>query len=371
MNTLKIFFPIVCFLSINTGYGQDKQEDVKYEFEIIRELETLPVENQYMTNTCWSFTSLAMIESELIREGKGKVNLSEMYVVRNVYLEKAIRYVRMHGNIQFSGGGALNDVPDIIKKYGIVPHEVYTGLKNGNKNHVHIEMDSILLSFVDNLVKNDTIPFNWLKEYNKILDQYLGKVPENFKYKGKKYTPISYMEYLNINPDNYLLLSSFSHHPFYDKFILEVPDNWSWGQACNLPMEELVQVIEHALETGYTVAWAGDITEEGFSWFEGIAVIPSGREENLFKTPIKEKEFSRESRQLDFDSYLTTDDHGMLIIGVAREKSGGVFFYTKNSWGTQNKQDGYMFLSESFIKHKTLSILVNKNAIPKHLLEKM
>jgi len=344
-------------------------------FTIDLKVPVTPVKNQYRSSTCWSFAVLAVLETELINKGKDTLDLSEMYIVRKAYSEKSEVYVRMHGEIKFTGGGALNDPIDIISKYGIVPDKVYDGLQIGEKNHKHSEMDEVLKGYVEKIILNENGKLSpvWHNGFEKILDTYLGRMPETFTYKGKTYTPQTFLNYLEINTEDYVLLSSFTHHPFYAKFILEVPDNWSWGAAYNLPLDELTEVIDYSLNKNYTVAIACDITENGFDHKAGTAMLTQADWEELgIDTDKDNKIITQEIRQIAFDNYQTTDDHGVQIYGIAHDNNGTKFYVSKNSWGTEiHGFEGHLYISEHYLRYKTLSLLVNKNGIPKNILEKL
>lgn len=392
-----IFIMAITF-SLKVIAQNDTVKDESYRFTVVKELKTTPVEDQQRAGTCWSYSVIAFVESEMLRLGKPEVDLSEMFVVRLVYSEKAERYVRMHGKFNFGGGGAVNDVIDMIKKYGMVPEEVYTGLNYGTNVHTHGEIDKILKSYLDAVVENPNRQLStaWKRGFDAILDEYFGKIPEKFVYNKKEYTPITFAkEIVGINPDEYVFLTSFTHHqPFYKPFILEVEDNWSWKEFYNLPIDDLIQVFINAVNNGYTIGWAADVSEKGFSHKNGIAIVPeddinelAGSErlkwEKLnqdeknkmlysFEKPVPEKKISQELRQKSFDNYTTTDDHGMLICGLLTDQNGTKYFKVKNSWGTDNsKFNGYFNASESYVRYKTLSCVVNKNAIPKEILTKM
>ncbi|MGI6479000.1 MAG: aminopeptidase C [Salinivirgaceae bacterium] len=370
---------------------KSKEKEKGYEFTLVKEIEVSPVKNQYRSGTCWSFATASFVESEVLKAGKGLIDISEMYVVRKVYEEKADLYVRMHGSNNFSGGGALNDVLDIIKKYGAMPEEAYPGLNYGTDKHVHGELDKVLKAYVDAIISNPNrgLSTAWKAGYNAILDAYLGVVPETFEYDGKNMTPREYADrYIGINPDDYVYITSFTHHPFYEEFVLEVPDNWSWKRFQNLPLNEMMKVIDNAIEQGYGISWAADVSEKGFSWKNGLAIVPETEIEELtgserlrweamseeerqkqmfsFDSPVPEKNITQEIRQIDFDNFKTTDDHGMHIVGIYKDQNGTKYYKVKNSWGPENhKYDGYLYASEAFVKFKTVSIAVNKNALPK------
>lgn len=383
---------ILGFISIVSA--QDlKTEGLK--FTNTKEIKATPVRDQYRAGTCWSYSAIAFLESELLRLNKGEFNLSEMYVVRMAYEEKGIKYVRMHGNINFGGGGAFHDVTNMIKTYGIVPEEAYPGLNYGQDNHVHGEIDAVLKAFLDAVIKdeNKTLTTAWLPAYRAILDAYFGPVPKTFKANGKEYTPISYAKDLGLNLDDYICITSYSHHPFYAPFILEIPDNWAWDVSYNLPLDEMMQVLYYAIENGYSFAWGSDVSEKGFSFRNGMAIVPEtdikamdglerakwetmtakDREKELFSfdKKVPEKKITQENRQLAFDNYQTTDDHGMQITGTATDQFGTKYFLVKNSWNTNNIYKGYFYASDAFVRYKTTDIMVNKKSIPKEILTKL
>jgi len=362
-------------------YAEEKQKE--YKFTEIKKLPISSIKNQYRTGTCWSFSVLSVLESEIISMGYEEIDLSDMFIVRNAYSEKATKYVRMHGSIKFSGGGALDDPIKMIKKYGIVPEEIYPGLKKGEKKHNHHEMDEILKGYVDKIIESQDNKLSpvWYDGFKSLLDTYLGEIPDSFEFKGETYTPKTYLTKYNINLDDYVLITSFSHHPFYKKFILEVPDNWSWGEAYNLPLEDLKQTLYYAIENNHTIAWATDISDIGFQYRKsGIAIVPEKNWDEMtdeemdiaISSPVLQKNISQELRQTAFDTYETQDDHGMQIYGTAKDQDGNNYFIVKNSWGiTNSKYNGILYASESYVLYKTLSILLNKNGIPIEIRNKL
>ncbi|HYW94657.1 MAG TPA: C1 family peptidase [Bacteroidales bacterium] len=365
-----------------------------YSFTDQISLPATPVKNQNRSGTCWSFSGISFFESELLREGKGEYDLSEMYVVRTSYAKKAVKYARMHGTINFDAGGAFNDVTNTMSSLGIVPESAYPGLSYGEKKHVHGELNDAFKAYMSSIIGNKKLSTAWDEGFEGLLDAYFGTYPENFTYKGKAYTPESFETSLGLDMDDYVMITSFSHHPFYKPFILEVPDNWAWGDVYNVKIDEMTDVIDYSLEHGYTVAWATDVSEKGFSWRNGIAVVPSediadieglertkwdelsDREKSAliydFSIPHKEKVITQEMRQFAFDNFETTDDHGMHITGMAKDQNGTPFYLVKNSWGTTGSPyNGYLYASKAYVKYKTTSILVNKNGIPPALRKKL
>jgi len=372
---------------------EDKEKANGYEFEIIKELENTPVKNQFRSGTCWSFSAVSFLESEILNMGKPEVDLSEAWIIRHSYSDKAKRYVRWHGHLNFAGGGAFHDVTNAIKKYGIVPEEIYEGLNYGTEKFVHGEFDAVLKGYMDQVIKNKNRQLStaWHNGLEGILDAYLGEKPEKFTYKGKEYTPESFAaDFTGINPEDYIEVTSFTHHPYYSKFILEVPDNWSYDEVYNVTMDDFIEIIDNSLEMGHTVAWAGDVSEKGFSWKHGIAIVPDieyeetsgtdkerltglSTEERVysFQQPVKEMEITPEMRQKEFDNYKTTDDHGMHIVGVAKDQTGNKFYIVKNSWDVDNPYDGYIYMSEAFIKYKATDIMIHKEVVPKKIAKKL
>ncbi len=392
--TLLIVLPT--FLIQNTHAQKRNTTEEGYVFKEDFRLSTTEVENQYRSGTCWSFSSLSFMESEMIRTGKGNVNLSEMFVVNRCYTDKAEFYVRMHGHLNFGGGGAFHDIPYVMKKYGLVPEEAYKGLNYGTEKHVHGEIDNILKNYVDAIIKNKNKKLSptWKKAFTSIIESYLGAYPESFTYKGKKYTPKTFADkVVGLNPDDYIELSSFTHHPYYSKFILEVPDNWLYDMVYNIKLDELERTMDFALKKGYTIAWGADVSHKGFKYSKGVAVIPEAdienmsgleqskwekmsskdKENELYKLdkPGKEKKITKEIRQEAFDNYSTTDDHGMHIIGIAHDQKGTKYYIVKNSWGTNQKYNGYFYASKAFILMQTMDIMLHKDAIPEDIKKKL
>lgn len=380
MNKKSIFIAALAIASSTVAQEIKNKKDGNYKFTIVKNLEATEVQNQAQSSTCWSFSSLSFIESELLRMGKPRVNLSEMFVVHHEYLEKADRYVRMHGKTSFSAGGAFHDVMYIIKKYGVVPQSVYSGLQYGQTEINHFEMDNMMKAMLGGLVKQDEISPGWKMALEGTLDSYLGKMPENFEYNGKKYTPESFASSLGLNYDNYIELTSFTHHPFYSKFILEVPDNWLWKEVYNVPLDEFMEVLDNSLMNGYTVAWGADVHEKGFSFKDGVAIVPDldwdkvkkEKIDSVINNPGKQMQITQAIRQQAFDSYETEDDHGMHIVGIVKDQNGTKYYIIKNSWGTlKNECGGYFYASEAYVRYKTTSIMINKESLKKEEAKKL
>lgn len=394
---MKKWMPLGMFLfaSLSAMYAQEEAKEDGYQFTTVKELKITPVKNQNRSGTCWSFSGVGLIEAELLRTGKGEYNLSEMFIVNHSYKDKADKYVRLHGLLNFAQGGSFADVLYVFKHYGAVPGDLYQGLEYGEDNHVHGEMEAGALGYVKAIVtnRNGKLSSVWKKGFAGIIDAYLGKIPETFTYQGKQYTPKSFGESLGLNFDDYVSLTSYTHHPFYTQFPLAIQDNWRWAESYNLPLNELMEVFDHAINTDYAVAWAADVSETGFTR-NGIAVAAdvkaletsgsdqarwvglSKKEKNeeikkMVEKPCKEVEVTQELRQKGYDNYQTTDDHGMLIYGIAKDQTGKKFYMVKNSWGTDNKYKGIWYASENFVAYKTMNIVIHKDAIPQTIKSKL
>jgi len=361
--------------------ASDKSKE-NFKFTEVINLGTTSVKTQGSSGTCWSYSTNSFLESEMIHLGKQPVELSQIYSARNVYVDKGVNYVRMHGAITLGDGGALHDVINMYKKYGTVPREVYTGLNYGTDKNKFGEMAALIEGVLAAVVKNPNgeLTPNWQKAYTAVIDSYLGKVPDNFNYKGKNYTPQSFAkEVVGINPDDYVEMSSFTTSPYYQKTTMMVPDNWSLDQVYNVKVNDMTDVIDNALKKGYTVAWATDVSEKSFSWKNGVAYVASKKfddmtaeeKADMFNGPKTEPEITPEMRQAAFDNYATTDDHGMHIIGLAKDQTGKEYYIVKNSWGETNDYKGFLFVTKNFVKYKTTALLVNKGGIPTEIAKKL
>ena len=386
---LKSFFTVALMLCTLSAVAQNRQNAPDYEFKTIKENPITPVKNQYRSGTCWCFSALSFVESEILRTKGTEVDLSEMFVVGKSYHDRAIKYVRVDGHLNFAAGSSFGDVFHVIKDYGIVPQEAMPGLNYGTDKPEHSELDEVLKGYVEAAVKNPNRKLStaWVKGFDGIVAAYFGEYPEGFSVNGVEYTPESYRDYLGINTDDYVNLTSFTHHPFYEPFIIEVCDNWRWDSAYNLPIDELMDVMYNAVENGYTIAWGSDVSEQGFTrngtavaLAEVKATTGSDQERWIGKADAKEEAkvalpeevtVTQEMRQEGYDRKTTTDDHGMHIYGLAQDQNGTKYFMVKNSWGESGKYKGIWYASETFVKYKTLNIVVHKDALPKDIKKKL
>lgn len=366
-----LFF-FACFI-ITTAKAQ-------YKFTIDKKVGVTSVKNQQRTGTCWSFSTASFIESELMRLGKGQHDLSEMFVVRRIYREKALNYMQRQGKAQFGEGSLAHDLINTIGKYGIVPEEVYSGKVNGETKHDHAELAAMLTNIMKTVVKRKRPTKKWLDAFEGVLDAYLGKAPEKFTYQGKEYTPKSFAQWLGINPADYVELTSYTHAPYYNAFILSIPDNFSNGTYYNLPIDELETVANHAIQKGYSMVWDGDVSEKGFSQKNDVAILPQKQwaqmaateRQHALKNPIEEQKVTQQMRQESFENYSTTDDHLMHLVGIAKDQKGGKYYLIKNSWGTNaGSCGGYIHASQAYFRLKTVSLLVHKDAIPAKIRKKL
>ena len=376
-----------------SAVAQDAPKNEGFVFTTVKENPITSIKDQHRSSTCWSFSSLSFLEAELLRMGKGTYDFSEMFVVHHTMVDRAVNYVRYHGDAPFGPGGSFYDVMYCLKNYGLVPQEAMPGIMYGDSLPVHTELDAVATAYVQAIGKGRFSKLTpvWKNGISAIYDTYLGKYPETFTYEGKEYTPKSFAESLGLNPDDYVSLTSYTHHPFYTQFSIEIQDNWRNALSYNLPLDELMAVMDNAVKTGYTFAWGSDVSEQGFTR-DGIAVMPDAdrasemtgsdmarwiglsaadKRKEMTTKPMPEMEITQEMRQVAFDNWETTDDHGMLIYGIAKDQTGKEYFMVKNSWGESGKYKGIWYASKAFVAYKTMNILVHKDALPKDIKKKL
>ncbi len=362
---MKRILPLFFLLSIvKLGIAQTESP---LKFTIVKNLEATDVKSQGNTGTCWSFSTTSFIESEILRKTGKKKDLSEMFVVRKIYMEKALLYLRYHGHAGFSQGALSHDFFYVLKKYGMMPEEIYSGKMNGT-SHNHVELEKSLKNYLDSIVSKPIIPKDWSIRFDQILDSFLGACPPVFQYENAIYNASTYGASLGVYADDYIGLTSYTHHPYYSFFDLEIPDNYSHGQYLNVPMEQLIEAIVFSLNNGYTIEWDGDVSEPGFARKGGAATLLN---QIINDTNSIEIIPTQELRQSTFDSHETTDDHLMHITGMATDQKGTRYFITKNSWGDKAGINGYIYMSENYVKLKTLSIFIHKNQIPQSIKKHM
>lgn len=354
----------------------------KFNFKEVIDLENTSVKNQGSAGTCWSYSGNSFLESEMIRMGKQPVDLAEIYTARNVYLSKARNYILFNANLGLGDGGETHDVLNMLRKFGAMPQEAYTFEDYGKGALKSAEFQDKFKSILDAYIKNEDPKkgISWVNDINNYLDEKLGKLPATFNYNGKQYTPQSFAkEIVGINPDDYVEFSSYKDSPYYEKMVLPVPDNWSYDQLYNVPMKELTDIIDNALEKGYTVAWSSDVSEPYFSWKNGVAHVPNvdlanitdEQRKAIFNGPIQEKDVTEDLRLEGLYSLNTTDDHAMQIVGLAKDQNGKEYYKVKNSWGTTNDYKGYLYVTKAFVQLKSTGILLNKGGVPKNIKNKL
>ncbi|WP_455628257.1 aminopeptidase C [Parabacteroides chinchillae] len=366
-----------------------------YQFTEVVKLPATPVKNQASTGTCWCFATTSFLESELLRMGKGTYDLSEMFIVRQKYMNQLQDNYLREGKGNIGQGSLSHTYKHAFDQVGVVPEEAYTGINYNSDRHNHGELVKYLHAIANVAIQLRHRSPEYDKLVNNLFDTYLGKLPEKFTYKGKEYTPKTFAASLGLDMDDYIELTSFTHHPYYKPFSPEVPDNWEHELMYNLPLDELISVIDSALGNGYTVCWDGDVSEKGFSFKNGVAINPEvvkvedfsstdrARFEKMdmkerldevykFEQPCPEVNVTPEVRQQGFEAFVTTDDHLMHITGIAKDQNGTKYYITKNSWGTdRNAFGGYLNMSDSFVRAKTIYIMVHKDAIPAGIRAKL
>ncbi len=349
--------------------GQEKPAETTstvpgYQFEVVKQIECTPVKSQDRTGSCWCFATTSFLESELIRRGKGTHNLAEMFIVKNVYRDKAQNFVLRQGKANFDEGALAHDFVNAVEKYGIVPDEVFTGIVSGDK-HDHGEMVSLLKAIAEAAAKQSHPSARWPQAFSQVLDVYLGTSPAEFSYQGETLTAEGLAKKIDFHSSDYVNLTSYSHHPFHRPFVLEIPDNFSSGSFLNLPIDELIATMDHALENGFTVAWDGDVSEPTFSSSKGLAILPADpKRENPLDSPGPEMAVDQAMRQATLESFNTTDDHLMHVVGIAKDQNGTKYYMIKNSWGEVGPLKGLLYMSEAYARLKTVSLLVHKESLP-------
>ena len=403
---MKKFFVLALGLMMATGAmaGEAKpkkqaEQSEGIQFTVVKENPITSIKNQNRAGTCWCYSSLAFIESELLRMGKGEYDFSEMFLVHNTYLDRADKAVRTHGDVSFAQGGSFYDVIYGMEAFGLVPEAemrpgVMYGMELSNHNELSAVSDAVVAAIAKGKLRSLQVSPDgemlWKKAIVAIHDIYLGERPEKFTYNGVEYTPKSFYESLGLNADDYVSLTSYTHHPFYSAFALEIPDNWRWAQSYNLPIDELMEVFDYAIMNGYTIAWGSDVSEDGFTR-EGTAILPdvdkasaeldgsdmakwlkmTEAERKSKPMAVAQKWVSQEERQLGYDNRETTDDHGMQIYGIAKDQKGTEYYMVKNSWGEAGTYKGIWYASKAFVRYKTMNIIVHKDAIPAEIRAKL
>ncbi|MCQ2333293.1 MAG: aminopeptidase [Paludibacteraceae bacterium] len=396
---MKLLTLLLSLLALDAA-PTDSAKNEGFQFTTIDSVGITSVKDQNRSGTCWAYSTIGFLESEVMRMNKGKqVDMAEMFVVNKTMMDRAEYVIRMYGDVAFAPGGSAYDVVYCLKNYGMVPQSVMPGILYGASEAdtlpVHNELDAVANGYITALTHNSKIKSLtpvWKKGLQAVYDTYLGACPETFTYEGKEYTPQSWAQSLGLNADDYVSITSYTHHPFYTRFALEVPDNWRMDQMYNVPMDEMMRIIDNALANGYTLAWGADVSEITFTR-KGIGVMPNvakgadltgsdmakwlgmkedKKKEELTKEPLPEMEITQDMRQKAFDSWETTDDHGMQIFGTAKDQNGKRYYMIKNSWGTaRSDYKGIWYISEAFMKYKTNDVLVHKNAIPKDIRKKL
>ena len=385
-------------LATFSAFAQDAKQDEGFVFTTVKENPITSIKNQNRAGTCWCYSTMAFLEAELLRMGKGEYDFSEMFIVHNTYLDRADKAVRTHGDASFSQGGSFYDVLYGMEHFGLVPEaEMRPGVMYGDSLSNHTELSAVSDAVVAAIAKGRHSKLQsdaegnmlWKKAIESIHDIYLGERPESFTVNGKEYTPKSYYESTGLNADDYVSLTSYTHHPFYESFVLEIQDNWRWAQSYNLPIDELMEVFDNAIMNGYTIAWGSDVSESGFTR-NGVAVMPdaekaqelsgsdmahwlklSPAEKKLNDKPQPQKWCTQEERQIAYDNWETTDDHGMVIYGIAKDQMGNEYYMVKNSWGESGTYKGIWYASKAFARYKTMNIVVHKDAVPKAIRKKL
>jgi len=393
----KLSFSILILCASASVYAQDNlilalekntsdSAKKKFQFTAVYDIEKTSVKAQGKSGTCWSYSGNSFLESEYIRIKGKQLDLADIFAVRCALIDKAETYVRLHGNLAWGEGGAFHDVINMYKKHGALPQSVYSGIQYDSKINNFGEMMAVLEGYLKGIVANKSGKLSpiWKKNFVQLVDAYLGAPPADFEFEGKRYTPKSFAnDYLGIKGEDYIEISSFTHVPYYEESLLLVTDNWSFDKVWNVKMNEMTEIIDYALKNGYSVAWATDVSEKGFSWKNGVAIVPDSLPEDsrddeyqnkmkkVFDGPKPELAITPEMRQKAYDNYETTDDHGMHITGLAKDQTGREYYIVKNSWGEKNDHKGYIYVTKAYLMYKTTAILLNKNGLPSAIKSKI
>lgn len=362
------------------------------KFTVVKENPITSIKDQNRSGTCWCYSTIGFLEAELLRKGKGTFDLCESFVVHHTMTDRAAAAVRTHGDVSFAEGGSFYDVLYCMKNYGMMPQDAMPapGTLQGDSLYDFSEYMSVEKAVVDAIAKGKQKKLSpiWKKNIEAINDNYLGKMPETFKYNGKTYTPKSFVDYLGLDADDYVSITSYTHHPFYEPFVIEVQDNWRWAQSYNLPLKEMMEVIDNAVMNGYTIAWGADVSEKGFAPVSRVPLNDKkkdlshsdaarwtgtdGKADNDSTVSAKgEKTITQEMRQAAYDDWETTDDHGMVIYGIAKDSTGAEYYMVKNSWGEYGPYKGVFYVSKPYVAYKTMNFVVNKAALPKDIAKKL
>jgi bleomycin hydrolase len=386
LNIAKVLMVLVSLTFAGTLFAQadeKKEEKTGYEFTDTKIIPHTSVKDQNRSGTCWSYAGTSFVEAEIMKNDGPELDLSEMYSVRNAYEKRAESYVRLHGAFNFGPGGEPHQVMETIAERGMTTNEAYSGNTIGEDLPVHGEMDNLLEAYIKAVAENKNKKLSpvWFKGFNGILDAYLGEIPEEFKYDGKTYTPVEFAEkFVDLDADDYVEITSYTHAPYYKPFLLKIPDNWDYEFYYNVPIDDLLPILDNALENGFSVAWAADVSDKGFNHKKGMALVPekdwedmkTSERDSVFIVPAKQRTITAETRQEAYNDYTTTDDHSMHIIGLAEDQDGNRWYKVKNSWATDsNDSGGYFYASKNYMLYKTVAFYLNKKAVPKNISKKM